>query len=473
MTRLITQERLRKKLKKLEEPDTGWRDVFPAIMGRTDGTVLTGIPGIVWVRNILNGQALTVLNNGVPNRPLIQVEVGRRVDQPGVWQIKGTIEPFSVPSTGGPVIGDHHERHEFPNPDTVWIDRRQIKPLTVLVYNAAGFVVKILGGVLLTANGPTKIATQTVDLSAHVPTTGALFAGIESDDDGAITVNVGTGFAAPGIGTAADMPSPADGKYTRAWVLLYEGQTALSNNDIVVPWVPDFNPTAPGGSLVWGDITGTLSDQTDLQAELDAKQDANADLTAIAGLSPSNDDILQRKAGAWVNRTLAQLITDLTSGLSALFAPIAKGVTNGDSHNHVGGDGAAINYAGVLGTFLNGGTVPASTTHYTCPWKDVTNVTQNQFPWPEGGVLSGMIIRIAGGGQPASGSLVLTLVVNGSDTALVVTIAAGSAGGSYADNVNTVNLAAGDLVMWKIQNNATAASATLTGITMKLTKQTT
>jgi hypothetical protein len=34
-------------------------------------------------------------------------------------------------------------------------------------------------------------------------------------------------------------------------------------------------------------------------------------LTEISGLTPSNDDLLQRKAGAWVNRTLAQLWTDL------------------------------------------------------------------------------------------------------------------------------------------------------------------
>jgi hypothetical protein len=37
----------------------------------------------------------------------------------------------------------------------------------------------------------------------------------------------------------------------------------------------------------------------------------DADLTAIAALSPSNDDIIQRKAGAWTNRTMAQLVTDL------------------------------------------------------------------------------------------------------------------------------------------------------------------
>lgn len=40
-------------------------------------------------------------------------------------------------------------------------------------------------------------------------------------------------------------------------------------------------------------------------------QPVDADLTAIAALSPSNDDIIQRKAGAWTNRTMAQLAADI------------------------------------------------------------------------------------------------------------------------------------------------------------------
>ena len=66
-----------------------------------------------------------------------------------------------------------------------------------------------------------------------------------------------------------------------------------------------------GGGGTWGSITGTLSNQTDLQSALDAKQPIDSDLTAIAALTPSNDDVLQRKAGAWTNRTLVQLGADL------------------------------------------------------------------------------------------------------------------------------------------------------------------
>lgn len=44
---------------------------------------------------------------------------------------------------------------------------------------------------------------------------------------------------------------------------------------------------------------------------LAGKQALNTNLTAISGLSPANDDILQRKAGAWINRTPVQLKADL------------------------------------------------------------------------------------------------------------------------------------------------------------------
>jgi hypothetical protein len=73
-------------------------------------------------------------------------------------------------------------------------------------------------------------------------------------------------------------------------------------------------------SLVKGDVgLGNVDNTSDAskpvstatQTALDSKQDLDSDLTAIAGLSPSNDDVIQRKAGAWTNRTPAQLKTDL------------------------------------------------------------------------------------------------------------------------------------------------------------------
>ena len=48
-----------------------------------------------------------------------------------------------------------------------------------------------------------------------------------------------------------------------------------------------------------------------LSSTWNGKQAGSADLSTISGLTPSNDDFLQRKAGAWANRTIAQVKTDL------------------------------------------------------------------------------------------------------------------------------------------------------------------
>lgn len=51
----------------------------------------------------------------------------------------------------------------------------------------------------------------------------------------------------------------------------------------------------------------------------------DSDLTTIAGLSPTNDDVLQRKSGAWANRTIAQLLTDL--GIASNYQPLDSDLT--------------------------------------------------------------------------------------------------------------------------------------------------
>lgn len=51
----------------------------------------------------------------------------------------------------------------------------------------------------------------------------------------------------------------------------------------------------------------------------------DSDLTTIAGLAPANDDVIQRKAGAWTNRTIAQLSADL--GITGSYQPLDSDLT--------------------------------------------------------------------------------------------------------------------------------------------------
>jgi hypothetical protein len=85
--------------------------------------------------------------------------------------------------------------------------------------------------------------------------------------------------------------------------------------------VPILDSAATYGlkKLTWANIKATLKTYLDT-----LYQAVSAELTAIAGLSPSNDDVIQRKSGAWANRTMAQLAADLTT-LAPLASPALTG----------------------------------------------------------------------------------------------------------------------------------------------------
>jgi hypothetical protein len=80
------------------------------------------------------------------------------------------------------------------------------------------------------------------------------------------------------------------------------------------PLDSDLTAIAALSTTTYGRSLLTLADNDALAAEIsEFYQPLDADLTAIAALSPSNDDIIQRKAGVWVNRTMTQLASDLDS----------------------------------------------------------------------------------------------------------------------------------------------------------------
>lgn len=99
----------------------------------------------------------------------------------------------------------------------------------------------------------------------------------------------------------------------------------------------------------------------------------DADLDAIAALAPSNDDVIQRKAGVWINRTIAQLKTDIGT------IAIANGGTNATSV------AAARTNLGVAGlsdanTFTNTNTFSLNPGNSTADFQIGERQTVTAFP---------------------------------------------------------------------------------------------
>lgn len=110
--------------------------------------------------------------------------------------------------------------------------------------------------------------------------------------------------------TASKIPiAGAGGKLAAGWLQEVLGLTDLT--DVILGGVALADKQAllyEASSGLWKNRLLAAGDLPDLSG---VYQPLDSDLTAIAGLAPSNDDLVQRKAGAWTNRTPAQLKTDL------------------------------------------------------------------------------------------------------------------------------------------------------------------
>ena len=130
------------------------------------------------------------------------------------------------------------------------------------------------------------------------PLSGAAFSIKRCILDGAIDTSYETSTTSDDLGHASfNVPQGAD-------IWLYSADVfALQAAGGVKFHVPNAAFTFDLGRFILEGLT-----QAQAAAALEA---SDADLTVIAALSPSNDDVIQRKAGAWVNRSMSQVKTDL------------------------------------------------------------------------------------------------------------------------------------------------------------------
>ena len=156
------------------------------------------------------------------------------------------------------------------------------------------------------------------------------FLSVEHNSDGSLKLGGTLGSYAPldnpiftGTVTVPN-PSSATDAVTKSYVDTLVGGVsapdATTSTKGVVQLAGDLSGTATNPQIADGAITNANINAAagiaqnkiaDLTTDLSSKQPLDADLTTVAGLSPNNDDVLQRKGGAWTNRSPAQLKPDL------------------------------------------------------------------------------------------------------------------------------------------------------------------
>lgn len=121
-------------------------------------------------------------------------------------------------------------------------------------------------------------------------------------------------------GTAITV-TPNDGADTISIAVSDPELTAIAGLTSAADTVPYFTGSGTAATTTLTSFARTLLDDADavamrttlalLKGVSGGVQNWDQDLTDIAGLSPTNDDVLQRKAGAWTSRTMAQLRSDI------------------------------------------------------------------------------------------------------------------------------------------------------------------
>lgn len=124
----------------------------------------------------------------------------------------------------------HHASHEYGGLDQVDIDWRQI--LSLRITALTGFFVEVMSGLLARSGPDLVVAQQSLDLSANVPGSGALYCLISVNSSGTLTATNGTAVANLGALALTDIPDTPSGNFRLAAVQLYYGQTGIIEDNI-------------------------------------------------------------------------------------------------------------------------------------------------------------------------------------------------------------------------------------------------
>lgn len=179
-----TQTQLNSYFKSLV-PKEGYKTFF-AFLGNASGRVKANDQGGVYIIDF-NGNVQVVFNQRVPLDPFRAVLVGYVDKNSRMLEIIRFVDVYPTARTLSVPL--HWRNHQWGGTDTLWVRTEQI--LYGIALPESGLTVKFVGCVYY-LNGWKLINTDSMDLSAYVPTSGARYILVEVDDTGAVNVALGT-----------------------------------------------------------------------------------------------------------------------------------------------------------------------------------------------------------------------------------------------------------------------------------------
>ncbi len=214
-------------------------DSWPAYLGNGEGVVNGPQANFSYVRYpLLSSPAIEIYNiRCSAGYDGMRVRVGYLAEQSKLLQVLTQDDPrfawWGATGDGsggssGVFIGQHAQQHSYLSTDPTYHDFYQVT--TLGVYTVSGFIVQIRHGNIPRSGVDTEVVTQTLDLTSHVPGSGALFALISINSSGAVVVTDGASVASFSDLDISDIPDTPVGNFRLAAVALYQGQAAIVQN---------------------------------------------------------------------------------------------------------------------------------------------------------------------------------------------------------------------------------------------------
>lgn len=265
-----TQLQVRKELNnKIAKSGEYWIDKMEADLGNHSGVVaVPNTSNMVYCR-LTNGQVVQAFNNLAPNIYNWKVFIGRDKSQPSLLKVIEVRWVYNIRQTVAYVLF-HHQQHEYPAPDTVWIRRDQFLPLLVLPNG--GLHVRLYGD-LVYSNGMTSPLqvpnVSDIDLSSHAVSSGARYVLMEVLPDGTLNYKEGAPVESLDILRlpSTPIPTPTAGAFPICAIEFYEGQAEIrrdSTNRNIIDLRMFTTDAVPDPGQQWHDtVASTILNDTD------------------------------------------------------------------------------------------------------------------------------------------------------------------------------------------------------------------